>query len=1072
MAGIPLRCSRSASIASARCILGHVRNYSTCAVAGGRELGGPIRFLLLVGAMLAAMGAGLGGDGTAHAETVVAVGVAGTDGADGAVGSPGLPGEAGKDGATASAIAGQPGEDNIATARGGAGGDGGRGGDATAMSGAEGGAGGDGGDGGEAIAEATTIGSSQARATASGGQGGRSGAGGLGSSPGLDGAPGSRGGAGGRAIATAHAERSLAPDAEASALDVSASARGGSRGSGLVADGGDAEARANGQASGIGSPDDLHRVSAEAFGGGRSGSAVGGDALAEAVGSASHGALAVDATAIGGLGGPGSIIEGASGGGGGATATARGELAGAGVLDVDAGVIAVSDDAGSISAEAEGISTGGGDVRVSASVERRSFTNEQSTELHDAVRGSTAGTLILSQSVSTFNGEARTSLNAENTGGGDLALNVDVHAFTGSDPTARYVSDDDVVVGDVIGRSTTGADVDILVRAGGATVRNERSGPDGASERSRVEGISNGGQVSVTADYVGANGFSGVEEGNTLVGADGGSLVMENVVSGATSGSLTLEQLARGGNGNGIFLFPGGDLPAEIVAIGGTGGDVVNRLEHHSSANSTLLAAQSRGGGGGNVSTPGRVSTGRGGAGGGATTVLDGVSDAGSLEVRGMSIAGGGGAFLFGPGDGGEAVVDLRGKTTGDGQRLEVRTGMRQFLGGAQGGRGGALSAAGLFGGQATDAGAGDGGAARSRSEGIAEGDSEVDVVAAARGGGGGAAAGPFGGSLGAGGRGGDAQSTAIAIGAGSSLVAALSQAEGGGGGFTLGGEGGQGGDADAISTAAGLGAVESIAQATGGEVGRADARGGSARARAEASGATVLAQAEAASGRETNAFLAARVSRQQAGSTVVEATSGFEATSGSIGLDAAGSARITSRPDAVTLDAAFAAHPELAARTTSGRLGALAEWRSNGAEQGLSTQRVELDITLATPEVETDLLLAVFELESSGGGFLELAFDLELDGEAFGDRVVLESLADARVWFAELIDLGSAFADRPGVGGTPAVRAIFEITQEAGQSVRFGMGAVVPEPSTAVLLGLGLALAAARRPGVGTSNE
>jgi hypothetical protein len=255
--------------------------------------------------------------------------------------------------------------------------------------------------------------------------------------------------------------------------------------------------------------------------------------------------------------------------------------------------------------------------------------------------------------------------------------------------------------------------------------------------------------------------------------------------------------------------------------------------------------------------------------------------------------------------------------------------------------------------------------------------------------------------------------------------------------------------------------------------VGRADARGGSARARAEASGATVLARAEVVSGRETNAFLAARVSRQQAGSTVVEATSGFEATSGSMGLDAAGSARITSRPDAVALDAAFAAQPELAARATSGRLGALAEWRSDGAEQGLSTQRVELDITLAQPEVETNLLLAIFELGSSGGGFLELAFDLELDGEAVGDRVVLESLADARAWFAGLIDLGSAFADRPGVGGTPAVRAIFEITQEAGQSVRFGMGAVVPEPSTAVLLGLGLGLgsAAARRRKAGTAK-
>lgn len=122
---------------------------------------------------------------------------------------------------------------------------------------------------------------------------------------------------------------------------------------------------------------------------------------------------------------------------------------------------------------------------------------------------------------------------------------------------------------------------------------------------------------------------------------------------------------------------------------------------------------------------------------------------------------------------------------------------------------------------------------------------------------------------------------------------------------------------------------------------------------------------------------------------------------------------------------------------------------------------------SFSQPEVERDLLLAIFELESSGGGFLELVFDLELDGEVFGERVVLERLADARIWLAELIDLGPAFADRTGVSRTPAVRAIFEITQQAGQSARFGVAAVIPEPSTAVLLGLGLALAAAGRRGL-----
>lgn len=71
----------------------------------------------------------------------------------------------------------------------------------------------------------------------------------------------------------------------------------------------------------------------------------------------------------------------------------------------------------------------------------------------------------------------------------------------------------------------------------------------------------------------------------------------------------------------------------------------------------------------------------------------------------------------------------------------------------------------------------------------------------------------------------------------------------------------------------------------------------------------------------------------------------------------------------------------------------------------------------------------------------------------------------DANTYFSSLLFLGQAFLDEFPNEGDPAVRAIFEVTASKGQSVGYGLAAVVvPEPSTALLLGIGLALTATLR--------
>jgi len=75
--------------------------------------------------------------------------------------------------------------------------------------------------------------------------------------------------------------------------------------------------------------------------------------------------------------------------------------------------------------------------------------------------------------------------------------------------------------------------------------------------------------------------------------------------------------------------------------------------------------------------------------------------------------------------------------------------------------------------------------------------------------------------------------------------------------------------------------------------------------------------------------------------------------------------------------------------------------------------------------------------------------------------KQLFDTPAAANAYFNSLLDLGDAFVENFSATSAPAVRAIFDVTQTEHQAVAFRVAAaVVPEPSTALLLGVGLAFA------------
>ncbi|MDJ0847747.1 MAG: PEP-CTERM sorting domain-containing protein [Myxococcota bacterium] len=444
--------------------------------------------------------------------------------------------------------------------------------------------------------------------------------------------------------------------------------------------------------------------------------------------------------------------------------------------------------------------------------------------------------------------------------------------------------------------------------------------------------------------------------------------------------------------------------------------------------------------------------------GGEAVAEAEAVNEAGPARAVVLATGGRGGSPAGGEADfgsGGDAAGTAYAGTSGDGHAVVV----------------GAEEESGVFGGDAstfrfTTRPGGDGGSAASRSTGIAEGDSTVTVLDQATGGQGGGSSFP-GGALGQGGDGGSASSSATATGNGTSGVMASANAKGGSGGSNVS-ELGVAGDADADASATGLGLVEANARALGGgfRVGSSvGERGGSGRAQASATGAIGFARAEAVTGEGaqqryralSDATLGSAASDVWARATFGEALGDVLPESGREGRSF-----LTGDPLEADVASALAGNDALAERFASepSRMAALGQWgaRNEGDEELVVTS--ELDVLLREAVAST-LAIGAFGFESEGEGFTTLAFRVESFGVVL-DEELFADLDEALAFFEDqLFEVDDAFGDDED---PPPLRLVFVATLARGDAFGMGLGFVVPEPSTASLLALGLVVLASRR--------
>jgi hypothetical protein len=603
------------------------------------------------------------------------------------------------------------------------------------------------------------------------------------------------------------------------------------------------------------------------------------------------------------------------------------------------------------------------------------------------------------------------------------------------------------------GRNAGSEKVQVVVesrggRGGAANFEHPAStgGRGGDAELGPVYGASSGGgEVAVFAEANGGEGGSGIPTSDQAAG-DGASVLLENAVDGDTSGSLYLAQVARGGRAGSFG--------------GGVHGETSSSLEVDKSLQSLEI-----------------------------TSLADGAFDAssraiavnhgGSVTVHGEAV-GGDGRFAYqevGEGGGGARSYSFA-RSFGDGHAVVVAptnpTGLN-----AHGGAG--RDATSL-----TNAGGG-GGYAISASEGYAIGDSPVTVVDRAKAGDGG-----FGnGAAGEPGVGGGAFSLANAVGGvdpGVSPVHASSWASGGQGGrfddFVAIGPGARGGEARAESNAVGTAEVGSLATAIAGLPGvsfdpaivtpsgraqaRASALGASGEARAIASASDLIADASA------SVPSSARVESQAAlaNSFFRNPLRDFDAF-----------AVIAGRPDATEVEAATQGSAQVADAIATGAfeivlaLGQVGFTRMQDAEGALMTQRAALSLTPYAREADglQQVTVGFLNPESLGSGFDSLRLRANLGLETVLD-VSFDELNDALAYFDDrVLDLGDSpdpCFESPGFGRrdfcffTP-LELIFDWTgSEAGAG--FGVDVIVgvtpvPEPSTALLFAIGLAVMAAR---------
>lgn len=982
---------------------------------------------------------------SASAETT---NVSGADGVDGFAGGPGAAGAPGTDGANATALADAPGEGNFGTASAGAGGDGGAGG-AAATNGGDGGAGGDAGHGGNAGATAMTAGAVAASAEAVAGAGGAPGAGGAGSPPGVDGAPGLVGN-GGDAMASATNESTLTSFVSANSI-----ATGGATApvSGSHV-GGSATATSSSTNNGTGTA----IAEATARGGGAlqsAGAQRGGDAVASSTAVQGNGGRAIArSTAVGGVGAEG----------GDANASAFAMNSGAG--DVEAVATALYGQgtvgAGDAVVFAEGRSSGGGNVDVSALLRKSAFGDvDRDVELHDAVSGSTAGRLSLSQvlSFSTedfpfssgFGRDAVTTLAASNPGGGDLDVSVLAAAGLGVISTVpggvMRPSGGDVVLGDITAEVTTAANVtvDVSVFGGGGartatsaqgdagdggTVKFENRGV-GPATKSRVYGRSDGGIVSVTGSFrAGDGGDAGAS--STMAAGDGADLDATNIVDGDTTGALSLRQDVLSGSG-------GVSIPN---TTGGDAGAATSVLEKETTSSSLDMSA---GAFAGAAELSGRSA-------GKARSEARGTNHGGAANVIARSSGGGAsGVSPFDPAPfAGDATSIGEARTTMAGAAAEA---FASATGGNVAGRGieDALAPGRSGDGHAT-AGA------------IADADASAIATASARGGR--VTTVPLNDPAGQRGvDGGSALADASATGAGVSTVEATATATGADGASRFG-IAGNGGDADASAFAMGAGHAIARSTATAGDSVPDDGDhlrrgGGAALAQASARGAMADVRAEATSGRgfQHQLFASLAVAVGPANDVAARLGSGLALADlpATPGLEAA--SLMTTAPGAADVGAARAGNTGLDALLASSpqaRAISLGRWSSAGRGDGGDAVVVTTELSLLMEE-SGPLVFGVFGVASSGDELVELVLRVGTDEAAAVETTTFTSVDDFVAFFSEeTFALGAAIGD---------VRIELDATVASNASFGFDFAWVlVPEPSTGLLVFLGIAVLGRRR--------
>jgi hypothetical protein len=619
-----------------------------------------------------------------------------------------------------------------------------------------------------------------------------------------------------------------------------------------------------------------------------------------------------------------------------------------------------------------------------------------------------------------------------------------------------------------VARNQSADPVTVIARAsggrGGACCENSNNsvaGDGGSAQLGEVYGASTGGgDVSVFGEVSGGDGGSGWDSflPNYQDGAARSAFVVD-AVDGSTAGNLLLHQRAVGGDSS--------------ISYEGLSGDAESRLSRSLSAASLDLVSEAIAGDEPwAMPAPGTFSDYTTGSGAAAIAVGEAENASGPVMARVLAIGGDGGTHQsqVERRDGGSAHARAQAISRGDGNAVvvgganQIDYPSRYWYTGAWGGAGAESPGSYVIPGRY-----GNGGDASSESVGIALGDSSVLVKDLAVGGPGSFV------RVTQGSGGGSASSRAEGSNAGSSPVEVSALALGGVGAN-------RGGDATASASASGGGTVRAAAQAIGGfgpaihPIHRDRYGVGPSAHHATARGSGPAGSVEAYVGDFAGVYVPLRTA------AVVDARidDGARPREAIDESEFDGFSHTTWSPLAGDLASALAGDPIVAEALVTSEIDSILLFNRVGAtnHQALAegdalTSVIQFQTVLPYDE-EIPLggsVLAFFAPSIGEEGFGSLRVRVDLGGAIFdNDTHVLidetfNDADDARSYLAGLVldPLGPC-----GRGCESELKLAFEFTSEA-EGAHFSVGWLlgvqsIPEPSTALLVALGLCVLVARR--------